>query len=72
MEKEVSPTGGAIGLCGATFIAFLCLKLFGKITWSWLWVTVPIWIPLFFWLGGLIAIGWDYIFKKSRTASRKE
>ena len=27
-------------------IAFIVLKLLGKITWSWVWVLSPIWIPL--------------------------
>lgn len=26
------------------FIVFLVLKLTGLITWSWLWVTCPLWI----------------------------
>lgn len=28
------------------FVVFLVLKLTGVITWSWLWVTAPLWIPL--------------------------
>lgn len=28
------------------FIVFLILKLVGVITWSWLWVLAPLWIPL--------------------------
>ncbi len=31
---------GAIGLLG---IVFVTLKLLGKITWSWWWVTLPFW-----------------------------
>jgi hypothetical protein len=27
------------------FLVFLVLKLTGYITWSWLWVTAPLWIP---------------------------
>lgn len=26
-------------------IVFIVLKLCGKITWSWIWVLSPIWIP---------------------------
>lgn len=29
----------------AVFIVFLVLKLIGTITWSWWWVTAPLWIP---------------------------
>ncbi len=34
--------------CGIGFIlflVFLILKLCGVITWSWWWITAPIWIP---------------------------
>lgn len=34
-----------IGLCGATFLVFLVLKLTGHIAWSWWWVTAPLWMP---------------------------
>lgn len=27
----------------ATFLVFLVLKLCGAITWSWWWVTAPLW-----------------------------
>ena len=32
-----------VGLLGVLFVA---LKLLGYISWSWLWVLVPFWIPL--------------------------
>ena len=41
MEQK---TGG-IGLCGALFLIFVVFKLLGKITWSWWWITSPLWIP---------------------------
>ena len=31
---------------GLLFIVFLVLKLCGVITWSWWWVTAPLWGPL--------------------------
>lgn len=31
---------------GAVFIVFLVLKLTGHITWSWWWVTCPLWAGL--------------------------
>jgi hypothetical protein len=34
--------GGSIA--GTIFIVFLVLKLLHKITWSWWWVTSPLWI----------------------------
>lgn len=40
-----------IGLTGVLFIVFLVLKLTGNITWSWLWVLSPIWIPIAIFIG---------------------
>jgi len=41
----------------ALTILFIILKLFGAITWSWLWVLCPIWIGFiiysFLWLATL-------------------
>jgi hypothetical protein len=44
-EINVSIGGGFSGLL---FIAFLILKLCNVITWSWWWVTAPLWIPVAF------------------------
>lgn len=49
-------SGGGIGLCGALFIVFLVLKLIGTITWSWWWVTAPLWIPLAVFFPIMVAI----------------
>lgn len=43
MAESSSSAGGGIGLLGATFIVFLVLKLCNVITWSWWWVTAPLW-----------------------------
>ena len=34
-----------ISFCGLLAILFIALKLTGFISWSWLWVLSPIWIP---------------------------
>lgn len=34
---------GGMGFCMVLFLIFLTLKLLGKITWSWWWVTAPLW-----------------------------
>ena len=39
-------TNAVIDIWTVLFIVFLILKLCGVITWSWWWVTAPIWIPL--------------------------
>jgi|TARA_B110000503_G_scaffold72583_1_gene112255 hypothetical protein len=48
MEKKKA-TGNGIGLGTLLFLIFLTLKLaeVGQVaTWSWWWVTSPLWIPL--------------------------
>lgn len=49
MKKEVTYKG--MGLGTILFIIFLVLKLaeIGTVaTWSWWWVTAPLWIPFVF------------------------
>jgi hypothetical protein len=49
MNKEQTSNG--IGLGTVVFLIFLVLKLAGigiVATWSWWWVTSPLWIPLVF------------------------
>lgn len=40
----------------ALAIVFIVLKLLGKITWSWVWVLSPIWIPLVLFTIALIIV----------------
>jgi hypothetical protein len=44
MENKTKSSG--IGLTGILLVVFLVLKLTGNISWSWLWVLSPIWIPI--------------------------
>jgi len=44
MENKSGQNAG-VGFCGLLTIVFIVLKLLGKITWSWLWVLSPLWIP---------------------------
>lgn len=37
-------SSGGIGFAGLLTIAFIVLKLLGRITWSWWWVLSPVWI----------------------------
>lgn len=39
-------SNGGIGFCGLLTIVFIVLKLCKVISWSWLWVFSPIWLPL--------------------------
>ena len=47
MKEKGNNTG--IGFMGLLFIALLVLKLCKVITWSWWWITAPLW-------GGLVLI----------------
>ena len=75
---------GGIGFCGALFLVFLVLKLCEVITWSWWWVTAPLWaipaliigillILLLIWIIASVVTGlqmraWE---KKSQKAEEK-
>lgn len=39
-----------IGFGGILFFVFLILKLCRIITWSWWWITAPLWGPPVFWV----------------------
>ena len=45
MSDNKSTSSSGIGFFGLLAILFIALKLIGVITWSWLWVLAPIWIP---------------------------
>lgn len=47
-KTEVRNTG--IGFTGLLTIVFIVLKLIGYISWSWVWVLCPLWIPIAIWL----------------------
>jgi hypothetical protein len=38
-------------------VLFIGLKLTGYITWSWIWVLCPIWLPLAIALGAMGVVG---------------
>ncbi len=40
-----STQSGGIGFCGLLTVHFIGLKLTNYISWSWLWVLSPLWIP---------------------------
>ena len=44
--KDNSKRNGGIGFCGLLGIVFIVLKLIGVISWNWLCVLSPIWIPV--------------------------
>jgi hypothetical protein len=56
MSENKNDNGG-IDLASLLFITFLVLKLTKVITWSWWWVTSPLWIPLIIGLIFVIILG---------------
>lgn len=45
-----------LGICVVLTIVFALLKFLGFITWPWVWVVSPIWLPITFGLCILAAI----------------
>jgi hypothetical protein len=43
MSNNNSNSSSGIGFFGLMFLIFMTLKLTGFITWSWWWVTAPLW-----------------------------
>jgi hypothetical protein len=37
--------GSGVGFLGLLALLVIALKLMGYVTWSWCWVTVPLWGP---------------------------
>lgn len=56
-DKKVETSSG-IGFLGILAIVFIVLKIIGKITWPWIWVLAPIWIPFIITVALLIFITW--------------
>lgn len=44
--KSKDSTSNGITFFGLLTIVFIALKLIGVITWSWLWVLSPLWLPV--------------------------
>ena len=41
-----STNTSGVGFLGLLTLLFIGLKLTGHITWSWIWVLAPLWIPI--------------------------
>ena len=41
-----SKNTGGVGFLGLLTLLFIGLKLTGHITWSWIWVLAPLWVPM--------------------------
>jgi hypothetical protein len=56
--SESNTKSSGISFAGLLFIVFLVLKLTGVITWSWWWVTAPLWggFAIFFAILALVGL----------------
>ncbi len=45
-ELKITISPGFVSVPSLLTIVFVVLKLTGAISWSWLWVLAPTWIPL--------------------------
>lgn len=43
MGKNKTSSSSGVGFFSLMFLIFMTLKLTGYITWSWWWVTAPLW-----------------------------
>ena len=64
-----------VGFLGLLTLLFIGLKLTGYITWSWVWVLSPLWVPisiaLIFFIFMIILLGLNNIIKTTKC-DRKE
>jgi hypothetical protein len=64
MSNNNNNTQGGIGFGMIIFLIFMTLKLTGDITWSWWYVTLPLWGPLLVVIVILAVVGILHIMKK--------
>lgn len=56
-SSSASASSGGISASTLLGVLFVGLKLTGYITWPWVWVLAPFWIPLAIVLGFLLIAG---------------
>lgn len=80
MSDKNNNTSSSLGIGTILFIVFLVLKLCNVITWSWWWVTSPLWISailyVLLWVGVFIyyyrqETAWERSLKKRRKRDGK-
>ena len=64
MSDNKSNSSDGFGLGTILFLIFMTLKLTGYITWSWWYVTLPLWGPLAAVLGILLIVAIIHALKK--------
>jgi hypothetical protein len=56
VQQTVVQGRNGISFLGALFLVFLVLKLTAVITWSWWWVTAPLWGPFALFLSIVLGV----------------
>ena len=67
MSVQTTSSSG-IGFWGLLQIAFIVLKLIGKIDWSWWWVLAPTWGPFLL----VLLLAFWYFIELMRFCKRKD
>lgn len=57
MSDKTTTVTSSFPVTGLLGVLFVGLKLTGYITWPWIWVTAPFWIPVAIVLGILLVGG---------------
>ena len=57
MSDNKSTRSSGVGFSSLLALLFIALKFTGVVTWSWLWVLAPIWIPFVIVVFILIIVG---------------
>ena len=65
MSNNNNNKSGGIGLGMILFLIFMTLKLTGHITWSWWYVTLPLWGPLLLVIAIFAIAGIAYVMKNN-------
>jgi hypothetical protein len=56
MSNKNTSSSSGVGFFGLMFLVFMTLKLIGYITWSWWWVTAPLWGGFILWIFAILII----------------
>ena len=58
-------------LCILLTITFIILKLIGEISWSWLWILAPLWIPPVIFIIACFIAGFFVIYRVKKEDEKK-
>lgn len=53
---ETTTQAGGVSTNGLLLVSFVTLKLLGVITWPWVWVLTPLWLPILLVIA--VMVGW--------------